>query len=130
MEDLTIYKNEFNEDEIGFKTLEIAKKVVLVSESIDTYCHSKEDNYMMELLAKITKLAIDKKYISYEDLYVYDEDKLFQLFKSKKDKDLEKLLNEFKTIKKEDILAIKLPKVKVRNLNPLVLGKRLKSLEE
>lgn len=64
--DMYIVKNEMNEDEIAFKTLNIAEKVLEVSKSIDIYCHSKEDNYMMELLAEITKSVIDKNYISYD----------------------------------------------------------------
>jgi len=123
--DLTIFKNEYNEKEIGFKTKEIAQKVLDVSENIDRYCHSYEDNYMMMLLAKITKLAIDKKYIEYEDLYIYDEEKMFKKFKSKNDKELNKLLNKFENIKLNDIEIIDLT-VKVRNLNPLVNGERLK----
>ena len=72
VDDLYISKNEYGEDEISFKTVDIAKRVLSVSESIDVYCHSKEDIYMMKLLAGITKLAIKKKYISYDDLYKYN----------------------------------------------------------
>lgn len=31
--------------------------------------HSNYDNYMMELLANITRYLINKEYIKYEDLY-------------------------------------------------------------
>ena len=81
---------------------------------------------MMQLLAGITKLAIDKKYISYEDLYSYNEEELFNLFKKKDDVELKKLINNFETIKLEDIPNIELTNVKIRDLNPLVNGKRLK----
>ena len=60
IQDLTIFKNEDNIDEISFQTKEIAQKVLEISESIDIYCHSNEDNYMMMLLAKIAKLSIEK----------------------------------------------------------------------
>ena len=63
--DMCIYINEQNEEEIGFKSLDVAKKVLEVSKSIDIYCHSLEDNFMMQLLAKVTKIAISKKYITY-----------------------------------------------------------------
>ena len=124
--DMSIFKNEENEDEIGFKTLNIAKKVLKVSESIDLYCHSNEDNYMMQLLANITKLAISNKVISYEDLYFYNEEKLFNLLKNENNYELKQLINQFETQKIEDIPEIELPKVKVRNLKPLVNGIRLK----
>lgn len=125
IQDICIFKNEFDEDEIGFKSYDIARKVLEVSESIDVYCHSKEDNYMMQLLAKLTKLAIIKGIITYEELYFYDEKKLFELFKDTEDKKLMVLLNEFENKKKIDIHDVDLPNVKVRSLNPLVNGKRL-----
>ncbi len=130
VQDMCVCQNEYNEEEIGFKTYEIAKKVLEVSESIDFYCHSKEDNYMMQLLAKITKLAIEKKYITYEELYFYDEESLFKILTTQKDKELLDFLEEFKNKKKTDIPNIELPKVKKRDLNPLVNGKRLKREEK
>lgn len=114
-----------NEDEIGFKSYDVARKVLEVSESIDVYCHSKEDNYMMQLLARITELAISEKLITYEELYFYDERELFEIFKNTEEKELMMLLNEFENKKKMDIHDIDLPKVKVRCLKLLVSGKRL-----
>lgn len=125
IQDMCVFKNEFNEDEIGFKSYDIAKNVLEVSESIDIYCHSKEDNYMMQLLARITKLAIIKGLITYEELYFYDEKELFELLKNTCDKELMSLIHEFQNKKKLDIPDVDLPKVKVRSLNPLVNGKRL-----
>lgn len=125
VQDMNIFQNENNEDEIGFKSSSIAKKVLEVSKSIDIYCHSKEDNYMMELLAKITKLAINKKYILYDELYFYNEDELFAIFKEKDDDELKSLLWKFENTKKEDIPYIELPKVKIRKLNPIVNGTRV-----
>lgn len=117
--------NEYGEDEIGFKNEEIAKKVINISNDIDIYCHSSEDNYMMELLAKIAKFAIDKNYISYEDLYTYTEEDLFNLFKSKNDKELSNLIYEFENKKKEDIPITKIDSVKPRIIRPLVENRRI-----
>ena len=122
---LTIYKNEDNEQELGFDNLEIAKKVKEVSESIDVYCHSNEDNYMMELLANLTKYAIEKKYLNYEDLYYLDEENVHNIFKSIKDEDFIESYNKFKTISKEDIKELEMPYIKKRDLNLLVNGKRI-----
>ena len=124
IEDLKIVKNEENEEEIGFATLDVAKKVMNISKIIDSYCHSNEDNYMMELLAEITKIAIDREYIKYEDLYTYNEEELFELFKSKKD--LEELMTKFKSIRKEEITDINLPMIKSRRITPMVNNERLK----
>lgn len=126
IKDIKIFKNEFGEYEIGFKTLKIAERVLQISETIDYYCHTKEDNYMMDLLAKITKLAINNNYITYENLYTYDEKKLWNIFKKQTNEEFQNLINEFETIKKDDIKNIKLPKVKIRDLNPLVNGIRMK----
>lgn len=124
VKDLRIFKNEFNEEEIGFKSLDTAKRVIEINKSIDILCHSKEDNYMMQLLAKITRLAIEKNYLSYEDLYFYTEKDLFALFKEKNDQELNLFLFEFENIKVSQISAIDLPQVKIRTLNPLVDSKR------
>ena len=125
VEDMKIYKNEFGEDEIGFTSLNVAKKVLDIGKSIDIYCHSKEDNYMMQLLADITKFAINKNYIKYDDLYHYNEEEMFNIFKTKNDNELDNLILNFENVKKEDIIDIELPEVKVRNLNPIVDGKRI-----
>ena len=123
--DMKIYTNEYNEKEIGFKTLDIAKKVLEVSKTIDMYCHSKEDNYMMQLLAKITKYAINKKHIIYDELYDLNEEELFDILEKIEDEDFSLLFSKFKSIKVSDIPDIDYPKIKVRKLNPIVRGVRI-----
>ena len=124
--DLDVYNNEYNELEIGFKSKEIAKKVIDISKSIDIYCHSSEDNYMMELLSRITKLAVLKKYIKYEDLYHLNEKELFRILNNVSDLEIIILLHVFKNIKKKDIPNTLIPNVKKRKLLPLINGKRYK----
>lgn len=122
---ITIYINEDGKKEIGFTDYEVASRVVGLSDIIDKYCHSNEDNYMMELLARITKYALDNGYITYDDLYHYDEEYAFGLLYSIKDRVLEDDLLEFTTKKKEDIPTTKLPNLKARVLKPLVNSKRM-----
>lgn len=124
LNDIDIFKNEDNELEIGFKTIDIARKVVDVSSMIDKNCHSNYDNYMMELLAQITKISIEKGYITYEDLYLLNEEELFNILENIDE--LKELIKRFRTIKLNDIESIDLPKVKKRDLNPLVKSKRCK----
>lgn len=124
---ITIIKNEHNEDEIGFTNLDVAKKVLEISNKIDEYCHTNEDNYMMMLLADIVKLAIKNKYIKYEELFYLDEKQLLFILSTKKDTELQSLLTKFKTIKKDDIPDTNLPNVKKRILTPLVKGRRISS---
>ena len=127
LNDVCLLKDENGNDEIGFRSYDIAKKVVETSEEIDIFCHSKEDNYMMELLAAITKYAINRGYISYDELYVLVEDDLFNKLDSINDSYLIELLNKFRHIKEEEIIEIDLPKVKIRDLNPLVYTDRIKT---
>ena len=122
---LILYQNEDKEEEIGFKDEKIAKLALNINKRIDLYCHSNEDNYMMELLANITKYAIKMNYITYDDLYRLDEQILFSKLKNLKDKYLDNLILKFETIKSSDIENIDLPKIKKRIINPLVNGKRI-----
>jgi hypothetical protein len=82
------------------------------------------NNYMMELLAEITKYAIDKEYIDYENLYKYTEEKVFKILNSIDDNGLQLMLNLFKSVSLDQITQKDLPKIKRRLINPLVNGKR------
>jgi len=126
--DLEIYINENKELEIGFKNYFIANKVYELNKSIDVYCHSKEDNYMMELLANITNIAIKNKIITYEDLYLLDEEILINILKTCNNNKIKKLLKIFENITSKEIPDILLPDVKIRKLNPLVNKKRLENI--
>jgi len=88
------------------------------------YCHTNEDNYMMQLLATITKLSIDRGYISYDDLYSLNEIELFNILKNSNDKELLDKIYLFENIDIDSIPKIDIPNVKVRVLRPLVNGKR------
>lgn len=123
---LIVVKNEKNILEIGFKDRDIAKLVLETSELIDLYCHSKEDNYMMELLAKITKRAIELEIITYDELFILNEDEIIQKFQNSNDLEIINNLDLFRTISRDLIPNIDMPKIKVRDLNPIVLDKRLK----
>ena len=121
---LCVFQNERKELEIGFKNHEVAERVVLISESIDAICHSNEDNYMMQLVADMTKYAIDFGYISYDDLYYLGEDKIFAIFDTISSSEFKEKYHVFKTVKAKEIPSISLPMIKKRDINPLVLGKR------
>ncbi len=128
VEDLEVYNNEYKEKELGFKTQSIALKTLHTSNEIDRLCHTNEDNFMMELLAKMTKLAIDNKIIKYDELYYIDEPTLLNKMRSSNVEPLIQLLNKFENILVADIPVFVLNNVKIRDLNPLVNGIRLKDL--
>lgn len=124
LDNIQVTINEDKEKELGVKTNEIANKLCDLNREIDIICHSNEDNYMMELLAEITKYAIDKEYITYDNLYEYNEEKLIKILYSIEDTALKILLNLFKTVTLEEISVKELPPVKRRYINPLVNNKR------
>lgn len=124
--DLCLLKNEFGKDEISFKNKEIALNVLKISESIDVICHSDEDNYMMQLLADITKESIENQLFTYDDLYLKNEEEIYNIIDNNGNNNIRKLYHIFKNIKKEEVPKIELPFIKIRDLNPLVLGKRVK----
>ena len=101
--DLKAYDNEDKEKELGFKTEAIALKTIKINEEIEKLYHSSEDNYMMELLADITRISIENKIITYKDLYYLDEPNLFQKIKASKVEKLKSLMDKFENIKKEEI---------------------------
>lgn len=123
--DTKIFINEERNKEIGFNSTAIANLVLESSKTIDIFCHSNEDNYMMELLAQITREAIQNKYITYNDLYILNEKQLIDILKNCNNKEITEKLTKFMNIKKEDIPEINLSNIKIRALNPLVNGKRL-----
>ena len=79
---------------------------------------------MMQLLATITKLSIDRGYISYDDLYRLNEIELFNRLKGSADKDLLDKIYLFENIGIDSIPKTDIPNVKIRVLKPLVDGKR------
>lgn len=124
--DLRVIENENSILEMGFSNEVVAGLVLETSELIDIYCHSKEDNYMMELLSAITKRAIDLGIITYDDLFVLNEDEIMNIFSKCGDIDIVVNLDKFRNIELSQIPNIDLPYVKVRDLNPLVLNRRFK----
>lgn len=113
--------------EIAFKSEKVAEKVLELNQKIDVMCHEYFDNYMMELLAEITKMAIDKGYITYSSLYRYTEGELFNILDNTNDIEIQNRLLEFRTIKMSDIPKIELGNVKRRLINPLVISSRRKN---
>jgi len=125
IDDIRIFQNEFGENEIGFESERIARKVLQIAKTIDEYCHTKDDNFMMELLGKIAKLGIQNGLYQYEDLFFLAEKDIFSILDRSDNNEIHKLLDTFRHIKKSDIKQIELPEIKRRTINPLVKGTRL-----
>ena len=118
---LELFVNENKQIEIG-ASIEIAKKLVELEQEIDDFCHSDYDNYMMNLLATLTKFAIDNNVIKYDDLYSLNEDEIFEIFNDISNMDIRfnSLYYLFKNIKKESIKLDNFPQTKKRVINPLI----------
>ncbi len=125
VDSLEIYTNEDDIDEIGFNNMDIVNKIMIINENIDIICHSKEDNYMMELLASITKEAIELGIISYDDLYIEKEVDILDKIKKEANTSLKNKFNKFENIKLDEIEELDLPYIKKRDILPLVNGKRI-----
>lgn len=120
-----LYINEESIPEIGFNNITAYNKVVETNDLTNIEMHSNYDNYMMELLANITRHLINKEYIKYEDLYFLTENKIFELIHNIEDKEIKEYIFLFKNIKKEEIPLVKQGEIKERKLKPLLNGKRL-----
>ena len=120
-----LYINEESIPEIGFNNITAYNKVVETNDLTNIEMHSNYDNYMMELLANITRYLINKEYIKYEDLYFLTENKIFKLINNIEDKELKEYIFLFKNIKKEEIPLVKQEEIKERKIKPLLNGKRL-----
>lgn len=124
---LTIYQNEYNQDEIGFNSLDVANYIIEQESIINDYCHSKEDTYMMLLLAKIVRTALKSNIINSDDLYNLGEKDLLYKMTNSKDFNLNSDLELFYSIRKKQIPEIEIPKIKKRIISPMVNGKRIKT---
>lgn len=126
--DLKVYDNKDKEKELGFKSKDIALKTIKINEEIEKLYHSSEDNYMMELLANITRTSIENKIITYKDLYYLDEPNLFKKIKASKVEKLKSLMDKFKNIKKEEIPPTIINNIKIRNIIPIANNTRINNI--
>ena len=124
-DNLKIFVNSDKEKEIGFTSEEAGELVLKLNKEINELTHSDKDNYMMELLADITRSAINAKKITYEDLYRLNEDEIFKIFKKTKEENFANKLDKFRNIALKDIEKIDMPEIKKREINPLINGERM-----
>jgi len=128
VDSLEVYENELDELEIGLRNVAIARKLLETSHKIDQLCRSSEDNYMMELLALITSLAIENSIVTYDELYYIDELTLLNRIQKCSNNELKKLLELFMNVRLGDIPDTFIEGIKVRKLDPLVKGIRLSKI--
>ncbi len=77
---LVILKNEYGNQEIGFKNLEIADKFVSMVSIYAKELQGNKDKYIMKYISEIIKLAIAQKLITLNDLYEKPEKEIINIF--------------------------------------------------
>lgn len=83
--DIVVLKNEYNEDEIGFKDISTAE---IFFEGVNKYgivMQQNEDKFTMHYIAKNLEYFINNNYLSVDDLYKMSELDIIDLIKSNVD---------------------------------------------
>jgi hypothetical protein len=82
-DDMAVLTNEFNEDEIGFQTKDIAE---LFFDGVFKYSielQKNEDKYTMQFIADILKDMLNKSSLKLDDLYVVGEEYIINLIQDR-----------------------------------------------
>ena len=135
--DLTIFKNEENKDELGFNSVEIAELYCKKFCMIGHILQLNENKLSLQLLSQIMSNAVELNVLQEEDFMTLSESKIIEKiesFISKKTLSVEEqkfatMYNTFRKMTKVEHTSQKLPedkyfcvslKVKQRYINPLV----------
>ncbi|MCI8394854.1 MAG: hypothetical protein HFH86_05200 [Bacilli bacterium] len=78
--DITVLKNEDGNDEIGFKSIEMAEKFVSMVYNYAKELQGNVDKYVMKFVSEIVKLSVEKGLITLEDLYTKKETDICKIF--------------------------------------------------
>ena len=81
-DDLTVLTNEFGENEIGFKHINIAEKFVQMVGDYATELQSNCDKFVLQYLADVIDLSISKNLFTLNDLYRLKESDLINIMKN------------------------------------------------
>jgi hypothetical protein len=127
--DIVVMKDSEGVDELGFKTKEIAEKFVNVMSKLSIDYRIIETRFSMQFLADVmTKLSKQKK-ITVNDMYNMSEKEIIDIIENS-DERISKCFKEWKNATKintsdeyvPDKYCVKIDKVKVRYINPLVMN--------
>ncbi|EKD65892.1 MAG: hypothetical protein ACD_49C00077G0020 [uncultured bacterium (gcode 4)] len=128
-DDLEIFTNEKQEQEIGFKTKELWEKFWLLSLQNDSGCFSSyESASSMSFLSEILAYMLKQKMIKPMDLYTLTDSLIISIMESNADSKLSEMWNFYKNLSSYKIEKIKpktnkyfvTSKVKRRFIDPLI----------
>lgn len=132
-DDLVIQRNEDNEDELAFQSIEIAKKFTLLALDNSYFYVDDEDRFSMQYLADILRLAWENNIIKEDDLYGDEEHLITLLLSDSRTKVFWQNFTTFKELytfkEKQKFYSINIS-AKKRYINPLVNKKRILNLSE
>lgn len=81
-ENIINLENEDNNPEIGFKSVEIAEKFVSMVYNYAKELQGNTDKYVMKYISEIVKVAVERNFITLEDLYTKKEEDICNIFES------------------------------------------------
>lgn len=120
---LIVKTNEEGKEEFAFDDINIADYVVELNDIINTMTRQNDDYEEMNVLSMIIKRLIYINKISYNDLYILNDNDIFKIIEDNiKDNYINKYYKIYKTMEKDERITTK--ELKNRKLNPLVLNIR------
>lgn len=125
IDDICLSVNEDNEEEISFKSRDVAVYFKVVNDEINCLMHTNSDTYMMMLGADMIRLCLNLKLFTYDDLFKLGERDIINIIVNNIDKyhELDHYWKLFTSI--EDIPYVEQPDIKDKVVNPLVKTRRL-----
>lgn len=88
-----VFKNEFNEDEIGFKNKNIAEKFYSGAYKYSIVLQQNEDKFVADFISYNLKYLMNNNLFTKDELYIKSEEEIINIFKS--DKELKDKWNVF-----------------------------------
>lgn len=117
--------NEDKELELSFTDNKAAEIYMNINDSVNDRLALPEDGFLTDLLVKIVKRCLEKRYVTYEQLFFITETEMWTFIEyySMTDKVLNEMYRTFKTIKEIPNTEVE-HDLKLRLVNPLVKGRR------
>ncbi len=125
--DISVLKNEYGIDELGFNTVEIAEEYCERCCNVGLVLQKNENKLALNLLGKILNTALEVNYVSEKDFYQMSEKRMMELLSQCSDKKVKLLFDTFTSMTEIEHTDSELPdsycvslNVKKRYINPLV----------
>lgn len=127
-QNLEILANEQGVQEIGFRDIEMAEKLVEVASKLSSLYNSNQTKFSMQFLADVMRKLYDEKLIAIEDLYRLSEKEIIEKIENCGEKQIVECFKIWRNAtqiresdeKVEGKYCVNLENVKVRYIDPLV----------